>query len=266
MSVLVVAMSLPNLELRAGTPFPSGGGEGQSPTLARGETPSREYSGTLLKGIIALIILVSSFFLFTNFITRINWKHLLWGVLGLLILIALLKLIPSTPIAQPNPEAIDSIDPGLVSTPTYAVSPLGEPPRVWRWIVLGILILAALFLLFWFVMRRTSPAQDMILQEAENAANAIQKGEDLKSVLLRCYQQMSRILREEQGIERRDNMTAREFMEILQEKGISLSPVRQLTLLFEAARYGAFPLGEREEQIGLDSLNEIIKDCQRSKE
>jgi len=260
-------MSLPNLELRAGTPFPSGDGEGRSLSLAMGETPSGEYSGMLLKGIIALIFLVSSFFLFTNFITRINFKPLLWGVLGLLILIALLKLIPR-PIAQPSPETMDSINPSLASKSTYAVSPLGEPPQVWRWIVLGILILVALLLLFWFVLRRTAsaPAQDMILQEVEKAANAIQMGEDLKSVLLRCYQQMSRILREEHGIERGDNMTAREFMETLQEKGISPSPVRQLTLLFEAARYGTFHPSEREEQIGLDCLNEIIRDCRRGKE
>jgi hypothetical protein len=267
LAMLLVAMSLSNMVLRAGTPFPSGNGQGDqphSPDGERGQLPN-EFFNSFFKGIVALILLVSSIYVFANFIIRLNLKILIRGVIAILILIVLLIIFPSTPIAQPRPETIDLNNPDFLSVPSLAVSPLGEPPQAWRWIVLGILISVVLALVILYFMRRTKskPPQDRILHEAEEAAAAIRRGDDFQSVILRCYQQMSGILRDERGIDRDESMTARQFMELLVDRGISPPPIRKLTLLFEAARYGTSIPSEQDEQISLNCLDQIIKDCRK---
>jgi hypothetical protein len=105
-----------------------------------------------------------------------------------------------------------------------------------------------------------------LLNEAENAVNALKAGEDLRNVIMRCYLQMARALQEEQGISRSNNMTVREFEDWLQSKGVPYAPVHQLTGLFEKVRYGKQPTSENDERIGVESLNEIIKYCRKEKD
>ena len=74
--------------------------------------------------------------------------------------------------------------------------------------------------------------------EAEKAWQALITGLDLKDVIVKCYRQMSLALEKEQGIERKDFMTTREFENLLEAAGIPHDPIHQLTQLFEAVRYG----------------------------
>ena len=104
------------------------------------------------------------------------------------------------------------------------------------------------------------------MQEAENAVNALKAGENFKNVIIHCYLQMTRALQEEQGIERSNNMTVREFENWLDIKGVPRVPVRQLTYLFEKVRYGKQQMSENDEKMGIESLNEIIKYCRREKD
>ncbi len=264
-SLVLLAMSLPGLELRAGSPFPSGSGriEPHAPAPPGGVSPSWEYSNSWLKGILALVFLLALFRVLYEFITRLDWKRLLWSTVLLIVLLAALMFIPAPPTALPvtgEPAILESIPEGEIP-----VSPLGEPPQLLVRLILGILVLAVLSFLAWLFLRRTRPtaARDPILQEAETAVNAMRAGMAFNTVILRCYLHMSRILQEEQGIKRKATMTAREFMYLLQERGVSAAPVRQLTLLFEAARYGALQATKSDEQIGIACLQEIVRDCRR---
>ncbi len=101
------------------------------------------------------------------------------------------------------------------------------------------------------------------MQQAQAAVESLQIGEDFRSVILRCYLEMTHVLKDEQGIERDANLTAREFMELLQKRGVPASPIHDLTLLFESARYSPLRPTEMDEQLGLNCLHEIIQDCQR---
>jgi hypothetical protein len=103
--------------------------------------------------------------------------------------------------------------------------------------------------------------EDQLLLEAEDAVNALEAGVDLRNVIVRCYLQMSRLLQEEQGIERSYDMTAREFEDWLEYKGFPTTPVHQLTCLFEKVRYGKGQMSDNNENKAIESLNEIIQFC-----
>ena len=267
-SMLVVSASLPGLQLQPGTPFPGASDQSNNtiPSIFTNLIKPGRFANTIVSGILGLSVLVFFFYFLANFLLRTDIRRFLRNMVLLVLLIALVVFFPKISISQPVPESGNIAPPTLASQNTYPVSPIGEPPETFVWTVLVILIVAALAVFLWILFRRRTNAsrQDKILQQAQAAVESLQMGEDFKSVILRCYLQMTRVLKEEHGIERDTNLTAREFMELLQKRGISPSPIHDMTLLFESARYSPLQPGEREEQRGLDCLNEIIQDCRRN--
>ncbi len=102
---------------------------------------------------------------------------------------------------------------------------------------------------------------EQLAQEAQEALDALQSGGDLKNVVLRCYFEMAQAVNKQQGIQRSQAMTTREFQMRLEEAGLPRQPVRQLTQLFESVRYGSLAPGEREEQQAVASLSAIVAAC-----
>jgi len=127
---------------------------------------------------------------------------------------------------------------------------------VWIGLAAGLILFGA-----WIFFRAGKRAQpgDLIKQEAEQAIRDLQTGSDLKSVILRCYLQMSQALLKERGIKLEETMTARDFEGLLEARGIPRDPVRQLTRLFEGARYGFRQPGPEDERQALDCLNAIVQ-------
>jgi hypothetical protein len=70
----------------------------------------------------------------------------------------------------------------------------------------------------------------------ETALAALESGAELHNVVLRCYEEMTRLLNEARGIRRPQAMTAREFELTLTQLGLPEEPVVSLTRLFEEAR------------------------------
>jgi hypothetical protein len=98
----------------------------------------------------------------------------------------------------------------------------------------------------------------MLGLEAEKARQALMTGLDLKDVIVKCYRQMSLALEKEQGIERKDSMTTREFESLLEAAGVPHDPIHQLTQLFEAVRYGNWQPNPMDEQKAIHCLEAII--------
>jgi hypothetical protein len=267
LAMLVVSGALPGVELQPSTPFPGADGENDSrvPLIFKSVVNSDGLANAIVSGILGLAILVFLFYFLVNFLLHSDIRRFLRNMLLLILLISLVLIFPKTSIKQPVSESGDAAHSTLASPGTYTVAPIGEPPETFIWIILIILIAAVLLLSLWLVFRRrnAAPHPDKILRQAQAAVDSLQKGEAFQSVILRCYMEMTRVLQEEQGIERETNLTAREFMEYLQKRGISPSPIHDLTLLFESARYGPLPPSEKDEQLGLASLHEIIQDLQR---
>jgi hypothetical protein len=132
-------------------------------------------------------------------------------------------------------------------------------------IILDIILLILLGLLLWFIYRRfiyqSATTTDQIKVEIERAINGIESGADLGNIIIKCYAEMSQILKDRRGIEREISMTPREFELDLQEIGLPRNAVHQLTHLFEEARYGNAQSDVETEKEAIHLLNIIAEAC-----
>ena len=132
--------------------------------------------------------------------------------------------------------------------------------------VLAVLFAAVIFWIGWTLVNR-SRKYDMqeFAQEAQAAIDALQAGADLRNTVVRCYYEMSEVLKMKQGLQRESAMTPREFEQRLTARGLPGEPVQQLTRLFEAVRYGTDVPGVREEHQAMASLTAIVEACRQAK-
>ena len=90
----------------------------------------------------------------------------------------------------------------------------------------------------WWLERRPQdkPLEELVEQVAQ-AADRIRSGGDLRSAVIRCYQDMQEILSRRRGFHP-TYMTPREFAESLRDAGMTDGHIDRLTSLFELVRYG----------------------------
>jgi len=139
---------------------------------------------------------------------------------------------------------------------------IANPPQ-WFVLIISVGLITLLLGLIWFFGRRfprlaESPLEQLAL-EAHYALEELRAGSDLKDTIKRCYREMSRILSEQQGLQRPQAMTPREFEQYLSQSGLRDEHIRQLTRLFEGARYGAKAPAEREEHEAIACLTAIVQ-------
>jgi hypothetical protein len=137
-------------------------------------------------------------------------------------------------------------------------------PPPWLGLVLSLviaLIIAGVVVgLVLFVVRRRRPpetALQELARSAQDALDALHGGADVKNTVIRCYLEMSQVVRERRGLQRHADMTPHEFQAELEKAGLPDEPVRQLTRLFEDVRYGDRPASEREGQQAVACLRAI---------
>jgi hypothetical protein len=150
--------------------------------------------------------------------------------------------------------------------PTPGQAAAGEPlppfvaqPSPWLVAVVGLLLVALLLAGIWYFWRRGQPAAHPVTALAQGAIESIHAGGDVQSIVLRCYLEMSEVLSEQSGVTRQRAMTAREFEQHLAEAGVSDAHIRQLTRLFEGARYGAQAPTARDERAAVECLAAIVQ-------
>ncbi|MBE0685425.1 MAG: hypothetical protein IH585_05450, partial [Anaerolineaceae bacterium] len=186
---------------------------------------------------------------------------LILGLIGLVIIFKLLQLFRlDIPIIDGNKQEVG------VQLPTldYEIVPIEQPPSELFWIV-GISLLVGLISVWAFLFLRTDPKpmnNDALVEEVNSALQAIQDGKDLRNIIINCYFQLNQIIKEEYEIEREKSITAREFENYLQDKGIPIKPIHQMTSIFEKVRYSNKPTSKDDEQIVIESLLEIRSSCQ----
>jgi len=263
----MLAASLPNLQLHSGTPFPGSSASNNDAQPVTSVSSAHAYSIPVLRGVIALVFLIGMFYLPARLIARANLKIIFRLFLVLVALIILAYILPTVTPVQPAYIPDESIAITPVAPFVYPLAPLVQPPQMLIWFVTAGVVLGMGVLIFALMKRRmdSDKVEIELLQQAEDAVDALQSGLDLKSVVIRCYLQMTHAIQKEQGFERNDTMTAREFEHWLEQKGFPIIPVHQLTSLFEKVRYSKQQTSNDDEKVAIASLNKIIQFCRDGK-
>lgn len=265
---LIIALSLPGLILAAGHPFILP--QFQLPSLASGSSMGgSELVYWLFRGITAVALVLLPFSIIYSLLSAEGRRRL---VINLLIIAALVwianYLRDRTDAAAQSAQGIPTLpDTSKLGTPGVStILPTTLPPEVTTGIILVISIVIALFMagaiaLIWQHMKRPESVVEPIAVEAQKAIDAIRAGHDLKTTVVACYREMSRVLSEERGIKRGISMTPREFEDRLVSKGLPQEAIGTLTRLFERVRYGSVAAGSEEEKLALACLTDIVTSC-----
>ncbi len=258
--MVVIAAALPHLELKPGIPLPKWD-RGTLPSPIDSQPEETISLSTFFKALFEVVGIIVAIYCIYKFLRGVPWKEILGPALrialiaGVIIVIifalANLHITPGSPISEVLPPELK-----LEEGP-----PLGSPPDLLIWLIWIGLGLMLLVLGIWASKRRSQDqhAGDPVTVEAEYAMQALLKGLDFRNVIVQCYRQMSAALQKEQGIERENSMTAREFEQLLEAKGLPRDPVHQLTQLFEAARYSLRQFTPADEQAAFECLSMIVQ-------
>lgn len=196
-------------------------------------------------------------------------RRLLGTLIRMALLMALLSFLVSTREEELGFEGQEGLGMGPRDEFEF-VEPLTpeafSPTSVSPWIGWGLSLLAGLVvaLVVYSVVNhirknRAAEAQlEQLARQAEAALVDLEAGGDYQDTIIRCYAEMSRIVREERGLHRDRAMTAREFVDYLLRARLPNAPVRRLTQLFEAARYGAGAHTPEDEEDAVASLRAIV--------
>ena len=258
-ATLLIGAGLPRLRLQPGLPLPSlQDGQVVAPPVGDYRPVGMPVSALF---IILLLILLAAFLLFGIYrlLRGVRWKEVLssffYFMLALLVVSGLLFLAL---MLLPKSLELPPAEPLPVPEP-FTFAPLGPAPPLLIWLV-GIGVAGALiYLVIGLARSRRPSAAGPWRLEAEKARQALLAGDDLKDVILQCYQRMGLALQQEQALARRVYMTTGEFERLLAAQGVPRDPVHQLTQLFEAVRYGHWQPNPGDEQRALRSLDAILE-------
>jgi hypothetical protein len=263
--IVLLAAGLPDLRLADGLPFP-GADEGralQADEITQADAAKAAAPSLWVRGVLALVLLLlMACFVFLIVIQRqpVKMRPVLITLAAVSGMIILASLLPPLQGGSDLPAA-GEISTALPTTST--TSPVGGPPGWLLWLLVTGALVLVIFLGIWLFRQafqrgqKTSP----VMQEAENALAAIQAGSDLCDVIVRCYLRMNQSILEERGITREETLTPREFEICLSAKGVPIEPLRALTRLFEAVRYGRKSVDQQSEETAVACLTAIIQYC-----
>lgn len=264
LGLVVLSAGLHDLVFQPAQPIPGADPALQAPVAAAGAQTARGISlrmllqtGLALGFIALLVLLVFSLF------RKADLKKLLRLLGGLAAVVLLMFLVGFLRLPAP-PEAAFSEEEVARAAPAQAlaIAPIGDPPAGLAELVLAALIVGAVALGGWLVYSalRKRP-EDALAREAAAALKAIDEGGDLRDVILNCYLQMTRAVKAGRGLEREETMTPREFEEVLRARGVPDEPIRQLTGLFEMARYSRRTPDRQDEAAAVVCLESIRMAC-----
>lgn len=270
-ALILLSTALTGLELLPGQPFTLSGepsdGTGGSETL-----PGEEVFVLLFRAMIAIFGLLLPVAIIYFIVSPEFRKRVLRSFLPMLPLFLIFYLLmrssPDFLRRAEEVQPLESLAEGFPKAPTPEF--VATPPQ-WLVVVANLvlaLLIAALVVgavwLLWRLQRQRVSPLERLAQEAKEAIEAIQAGADLKNTVMRCYYEMSQVLREQRGIRRQRATTPREFEQQLEQLGLPGEHVRQLTRLFEKVRYGAKTVDEDEERQAIACLTVIVEFCRSS--
>ena len=224
--------------------------------------------GTLLITILRIFMLILlPLSVLYMIITKEGRKRALRTLLQLFLFMLLISIVleRQTDLGEVPQEAVPESAPTeevqLEPPPEFVVGDMQDITTTLSLVLaigLTIVIITALYILWW----RRRPIQDTTLidlaREAQDALDDIQAGGSLRNAVIRCYAEMSRVISEKRNIQRGITVTSHEFEAHLVKAGLPKAPVQELTHLFEVARYSDRDPGPTEEQRAVACLSSIV--------
>jgi preprotein translocase subunit YajC len=269
-ALILLSTALTGLELLPGQPFILSGepsGTGGSEAL-----PGAGIFALLFRAMTAIFVSLLPVAIIYFIVSPGFRKRVLRDFLPMLLLFLMFYLLmrssPDFLRQAEEGQPLESLAKGFPEAPTPEF--VATPPQ-WLVVVANLvlaLLIAALVVgavwLLWRLQRQRVSPLERLAQEAKEAIEALQAGADLKNTVMRCYYQMSQVLREQRGIRRQRATTPREFERQLEQLGLPGEQVRQLTRLFEKVRYGAKTVDEDEARQAIACLTVIVEFCRSS--
>jgi hypothetical protein len=257
---VMIAASLPQLELQPGMPLP----RFENSRVVVAPVEEEAFAVISISKFIliffALILTGSMLYVLYRLFKGTDWKFLTSFIPSMLTISLMALSVIFLIMLLPKSSSISPMDLSLPTATPPATAPLGPVPPLVIWLVgIGLLIIT-LLLGGWILLSASKPPStlDVVGLEAEKAWQALKTGLDLKDVVVKCYRQMSLALEKEQGLEREEFMTPREFEKLLEGVGVPQAPIHQLTQLFEAVRYGNWQPNPADEQKAIHCLEAIM--------
>jgi hypothetical protein len=269
--ILLIAAGISDLELQPGQKFTMPLSE-DSFDYARSRYNSGEGLLFLMRFLFAVAIVALPFFLLYSLFTPEGRRRLL----ALLFIMAFVFVIVTN---RDDPAAVEPTPvPQITGTPEVfdygefgglrdVVTEAPEEPPDWMLyaIVTGVALLFATLIVavVWYYRKRAIENDLARLGiEMRQTIDTIEEGGDLGSSILTAYRDMSRVVRQTQGLERTGATTPHEFIQVLVGKGLPEQAVLDITQLFEQVRYGGKLASAYDEQRALDSLRAIAAACE----
>lgn len=258
-AILLLSSGISQLELREGSRVMPALPTSQAAVPPPGERayaePEEAFSYVATAIIYALVIFSLVYALMSPQARKLIFRRLLWvvAVAGIALLLAY-RLADRLGLEIPQ-----LTPPGSRSETPEFVEFVGGAPGWLSFIVsLALVLLASgVAWYFWKQGRTSEDTIELVNREARQALSELQSGADFKNTIIRCYYEMSQAVKLQRGVSREEAMTPREFEKTLQEVGLPGGPVKELTRLFERARYGQAEPSPQEQQQAIHCLKTI---------
>jgi hypothetical protein len=231
------------------------------------DTPSSDTFNTLLRGILAVLLVVLPLSVILAMFSKEGRKRLLTNALMIVMVLIVLSRVQE---AQQQAREASQAEVGIGNQlPAVMGEPLPPPPpppsEEFVLVASLVIVVIGLILVVWLGRRWLFPPQSsaliQIAEEADRARDELAGGGALEDVVIRSYRQMTKIVAEARELRRSPSATPREFEDTLAGAGLPLGPLDDLTKLFEQVRYGGLVAGPAERQIAINSLTAIAAAC-----
>jgi len=270
--LLMLASGLRNLEFNEGRPT---GWFQNIPTQYAGDMVSEFVEVPLWKQAAFWLLLTILILLLASLLSPEMRKRFLRTFLSLVLTVLVFSyLIENNLINIPQIESVESSAGNAALQNAGKLPPVPEfsPPNlpVWANYLISLGVTLVFLGLAWFsfrwwqrLNRRFSPPDTLkdLASIARSSLSDLSAGADWADAITNCYVRMSEVVSRTRGLQRQDAMTPAEFARRLERAGLPSDPVRRLTRLFEAVRYGARKPANNEIKEAVSCLNAILRYC-----